>query len=126
VTSLAELAATVMEMCRVLPTVPRVESARRRLGPRAALDDLRRRGRSSPRRQAFGRRCLCRAIRLVDRLMPGGANCYRRALLEIALDRGAAADPLLLGFMLQGDQLSGHAWLGSEANAEPYHFTVQL
>lgn len=121
-----ELLLTLTELARVLLVLPRVERARRRQGPRVALEALRRRARSAPCRGARGRGCLRRAIRWVDGRMADGGNCYRRALLEVALDRGAAADPLLFGFTLRDEQLSGHAWLGSSASAQPYHFTVRL
>jgi hypothetical protein len=44
--------------------------------------------------------------------MPGGENCYRRALVEIALDRGAAQEPVHFAFRSRGGHGSGHAWLG--------------
>jgi hypothetical protein len=56
-----------------------------------------------------------------------GGNCYRRVLLETVLDRGAAAEPVALGFHAHGAALSGHAWVDRPgATAEPYDFTVRL
>jgi hypothetical protein len=68
-------------------------------------------------------------IRLVDRLFPGGANCYRRTLLEIALDAGAAEERLFLGLKEQGGPASGHAWLESwpdAAEASRYDAIVEI
>src|SRR5947209_14505709 len=48
---------------------------------------------SFPTRRSSDLQRLRRAIGWVDARMPGGANCNRRALLEISLDSGAAADP---------------------------------
>jgi hypothetical protein len=48
-------------------------------------------------------------------------------LLEITLDRGARAEPFLMGFNLQGEQLSGHAWVAADSRGqEKYQFTVRL
>ena len=121
-----ELLPTLLEVCRVLGSLPRVESARRCQGPRPLLEGLRRRARSAPKRDPRGRERLRRAIRWVDAWI-GGGNCYRRSLLEIALDRGAAAEPFLMGFTLAGEQLSGHAWVAAEGSSQAnYQFTVQL
>jgi hypothetical protein len=51
-------------------------------------------------------------IRLVDRGFPGGGNCYRRALLEVALDPASALEPLHMAVREHGGPGSGHAWLG--------------
>lgn len=115
---LRELAATLLEVGRVLQVLSRVERARRRLGPRRLVALLRRRSKTQPRRRS--RVCLQRAIRWVDARVPGGGNCFRRALLEMALDRGAADEPMLFGIELRDDRLAGHAWLDSaERNAYP-------
>jgi hypothetical protein len=127
VTRLFELPATLAEVCNVLRTLPGVERARRAQGPRPVLDAIRRQARHAPRRGVVARRCLRRAIRWVDGCMIGGGNCYRRALLEIALDRGAAQAPLALGFARQDDRLTGHAWIaGHDAGAGRYDFTLHL
>lgn len=120
---LRELAATLLEVVRVLQELPSVERARRRLGPRRLVALLRRRSQTQPRRRS--RVCLQRAIRWVDARLPGGGNCFRRALLEMALDRGAADEPMLFGFELRDDHLAGHAWLDS-AECNAYPVTVRL
>jgi len=56
---------------------------------------------------------LRRTIRFVDRLFPSGPNCYRRTLTEIALDAGAAAEPVHMGLQANGGPRSGHIWLAS-------------
>jgi hypothetical protein len=123
---LVELALTLREMGQVLRMLPRVESARRRLGPRAAVAAMRRQGQDAAERDERGRRCLRRAIRWVDLCLAGG-NCYRRSLLEIALDRSAASAPLVLGFNVRAERLDGHAWVGTGAdNPSDYQFTVRV
>jgi hypothetical protein len=49
--------------------------------------------------------------------MPKGPNCYRRALLEIALDPSAASEALFMGLDASGAPNSGHAWLGEQPQA---------
>src|SRR6476619_4980550 len=88
----------VEPLVRVLLLLPVVEVGRRRTGPKALLERFRRRGERADVRDAASRVRLMRAIFWVDRHMPGGANCYRRTLLEIALDRHAAAQPFRMGF----------------------------
>jgi hypothetical protein len=57
---------------------------------------------------------LKRAIAAVDARYPGGPNCVRRSLLEMALDRGAAGESLFAGFKAGGGKQTGHAWLASD------------
>jgi hypothetical protein len=124
---LTELLATLPELGRALCVLPRVEFGRRHRGPSVLLRALRRQGQRAPERDEVGRRRLRRAIHWVDAWCRGGGNCYRRALLETALDRSAAAKPLAFGFHAQGQAFSGHAWLdGTEATSETYDFTVRL
>jgi hypothetical protein len=52
-------------------------------------------------------------VRAVDRLFPSGPNCYRRVLMEIAIDAKAAGEPLYLGLLADGGSGSGHTWLAS-------------
>jgi hypothetical protein len=70
---------------------------------------------------------LRRLIRAVDARMPGGPNCYRRALLEIGLDAGAAREPLKMGLHPHGGPKSGHAWLGEpEPGTESYEALFEI
>lgn len=109
------LAADVLKVIGVLPLV---EWRRRRSGPLPTATSLRARGAGAPARNSDGRALLKKAIRFVDARLPGGPNCYRRALLEIALDAGAAREPLHFGLIAHGGPRSGHAWLGDPATAE--------
>lgn len=121
-----ELPLTLWEVCRVVRVAPRVERARRSRGPLPLVRGVRGPW-AGPVRSARGRRCLLRAIRWVDRVFPDGGNCYRRALLEMALDPHAAARPLALGFSVAGSQLSGHAWVEQEEPAPgSYDFVIQV
>ncbi len=60
-------------------------------------------------------------IAIIDRLWRGGPNCYRRVLLEISMDAGAARDVVKMGFRSSGGQGSGHAWLGDAAAIDGRH-----
>jgi hypothetical protein len=99
-------------LARVAAALPAIERGRLGEGPEPLVARLRERGRAARRRDEAERAGLRRAIALVDRFMPGGGNCYRRVLLEIALDAGAAAEPLHLGLQKGGGPNTGHAWLG--------------
>src|SRR5262249_44384489 len=110
-TSVVELGALGVEICRVLAVLPEVERGRRTRGPRPLVADLRRKARQARARSPRDRARLQRAIAWVDACFPGGGNCYRRALLEMALDRGAASEPLRMGLKAGGGRGSGHAWL---------------
>lgn len=116
----------LLEAFRVVVEMPRVEVARLRLGPAHAALLARRLGSTRSSRNEEGRNRLQRVIRLVDRLFPTGSNCYRRALLETALDAGAAREPLMMGFRTVGGPGSGHAWLGSRPPAETYDVVVSV
>ena len=89
-----------------------VERGRLDSGPAPLVARLRGQGRRGIVRSVGQRQTLRRVIRLVDAAFPGGGNCYRRALLEIALDPTAAAEPLHLALREHGGPQSGHAWLG--------------
>ncbi len=85
------------ELARVALLVAAAERARNAASPEAAVRAMRARGLAAPARGAIGRARLRRAIGWVDALHPRGANCYRRTLLELALDRGAASESLVFG-----------------------------
>jgi hypothetical protein len=74
---------------------------------------MRRRGLASRMRDATGRVWLKRVVSLVDRAFPGGPNCYRRVLLEVALDAGAAREPVSFALRAGGGPGTGHASLGT-------------
>ena len=92
---------------------PSVEYGRLSNGPGPLLAKLRERGRRGPLRTEGERASLAKIVRVVDACFPGGGNCYRRALLAIAVDPIAATAPLNLGLRRDGGPRSGHAWLGS-------------
>jgi hypothetical protein len=115
----------VVEALRAAAALPRAERARRALGPRAAAEAMRALGEARRRRSPAERARLQRAIRIVDRLaFRAGANCYRRALLEMALDAGAAGEPLMMGFKSGGGAGSGHAWLASHRDGGAFDLVV--
>jgi len=109
---------TLVEMARVLVTVPRVEIDRRRSSLHHAVRIMRQRSSKRAARSLEGRRRLRSAIAFVDARLPGGPNCVRRSLLEMALDAGAAREKLLAGFVSGGGKKSGHAWLEFESGPE--------
>jgi hypothetical protein len=65
-------------------------------------------------RSASERSRLRRLIGAIDRRLPDGGNCFRRALIEIALDPESAREPLRFGLRKGGGAKSGHAWLRDE------------
>jgi hypothetical protein len=118
----------VVEVTRVLLRLPRIEELRRTLGPAGAMARARSLGVTCDERDTSGRASLRRAIRFVDRTRFGSSsNCFRRALVEVSLDRGAAREPLMMGFRHGGGDRSGHAWLGSEAEpSERYDAVIAI
>jgi hypothetical protein len=111
------LASLVSETLRVLLALPLIEAGRRFSGPRAVISRARAVGGQAVGRAPGERARLQAVIRRVDRWLPDGGNCYRRALVEIALDAGAAAEPLTFGFRQHGGPKSGHAWLAGGREA---------
>ncbi len=109
------LSSLFRDILLVLRAAPGVEAGRLRRGPAVLLHDLRQRGTRGPARTVAERARLAKVVRLVDACFPGGGNCYRRALLEIAVDPVAASTPLRLGLKSGGGFRSGHAWLATSA-----------
>jgi hypothetical protein len=121
------------ELGRILWVLPGVEVGRRCVGPKPLLAMLRRRGVRSRERDPRARARLQQVIDWVDRRFPDGGNCYRRALLEVALDRTAAREPFQMGFHLSLPEADGaapepgHAWLGKRGGRpEDYDAVVVL
>lgn len=85
------------EVVRVARIVREVERRRLSDGPEAIIRDLRARGAREKKRGAIGRARLRRAIGWIDAFFSGGPNCFRRTLLELALDAGAARERLVFG-----------------------------
>lgn len=112
---------------RVLARLHSVERGRRTTGPLPLISTLRARGRTSPRRTPSQAKSLERAIAWIDALCPGGRNCYRRALLAIALDPDAAEKPLVIGLHAASERPSGHAWIAGEAEpSERFDVRIEL
>lgn len=109
-------------LVRVAWILPKMEYCRRFLGPKAVAPLARQLARTRPRLGDQERQNLRRAIALFDRLL--GANCYRRVLLEVALDPAAAEQPVFFGLMSNGGKRSGHAWLGSDPSLEARYDAV--
>lgn len=100
--------ALAREIAQALRVLPAVERARRRAAPAEAIAWARTRGARAPRRGPLGRARLEHAIAWVDAAVPTGPSCYRRTLLETALDRGAAEEKIALGLDVGA---TGHAWI---------------
>jgi hypothetical protein len=113
------------ELARVLVAIQQAQTARATEGPAASVARFRAQGRLRPRRQGAALTRLRRFISVVDRFFPGGPNCYRRVLAEIALDAGAADEPLHLGLARGGSSGSGHAWLGDRREPDA-RYDVEL
>jgi len=87
-----------VEVLRALALVREAERLREHTPPEHAVHAMRERGRSAPRRGPIGRARLRRAIGWVDAAYPRkGGNCFRRVLVEIGLDAGAAEETLVFG-----------------------------
>jgi hypothetical protein len=86
-----------LEVARVMALAPTAELLRRRASPEAAIARMRARGRDAEARGPLGRARLRDAIGWVDAALPGGGNCYRRTLIELGLDGGAAGEALVFG-----------------------------
>jgi hypothetical protein len=117
---------TVLEIARVAFDVPRVEFQRRRLSLHHAVGAARQRASQRTARSSEGRIHLRRAIAFIDARLPDGPNCVRRSLLEMGLDRGAASEKLLAGFVSRGGPKSGHAWLESERVSQRYDAVITV
>ena len=108
----------------------RLERLRTSAGPREAVLEARRLGGRSYLRRPAERRLLRALIATVDRLWPSGPNCYRRVLLEVAMDSGAAEELVQMGFRKEGGVGSGHAGLGPgvvvDGKERPYDAIVSI
>jgi hypothetical protein len=116
----------LMEVVRVLGVVFAVESDRKHTSLHAAAKAARLRASGRWTRSLDERQSLRRAITLVDRRMPNGPNCLRRALVEMSLDAGSSRELLLAGFKAGGSAGTGHAWLESQSVAERYDAVIPI
>jgi hypothetical protein len=116
----------MIDFLRVLGILPIVEWRRRRLSLHRAVARARADAGKVGARSTVGRARLRRLITAVDARMPGGANCVRRALLEMSLDATAAQERLFAGLKTGGGPRSGHAWLESEPVRESYDAVIAV
>ncbi len=125
-TAARDLFSTLLESVRVLAALPIVEMLRRLQGPAPGLARCRAQGRGRPARGPAARARLRRAIAWVDRCLPGG-GCYRRVMLEMALDPAAAREPFRIGLHRRGNRVDGHAWLANRrGNGTRYDVEIEL
>jgi hypothetical protein len=103
----------IREVVLVVRVLPSIERCRLRMSLHEAVSSTRQAAIRTELRDDNRRTSLRRAIRLIDRLLPGEPNCVRRSLLEIRLDAGAAKERFYAGLQSGGGPRSGHAWLES-------------
>lgn len=111
-----------LEIVRVLRVV--LEAERRRLGdsPERAVEAMRSHGRGACARGPIARARLRRTIGWIDAMFPGEPNCFRRTLVEVALDARAAEETLVFGLDVGR---TGHvAFLGAESLTFDVFFEV--
>jgi hypothetical protein len=109
--------AVAPDLVRALMVEPAIERARLTSGPKPLIERLRSQGKERPARGSAGRSRLRYAIALAERLRGRMPNCYRRVLMEIALDAGAAGEAVFLGLRTGGGPGSGHAYLQSHGES---------
>jgi hypothetical protein len=107
-------AGLVGDALRVVALLPIAEVGRRSFGPVPLVDAFRRLGSRGKRRSTADRAQLRRVVGAIDRRLPDGGNCFRRALVEIGLDPETAQEPLYFGLREHGGPKSGHAWLRAD------------
>jgi len=105
----------ILDLFAVALVLPKIDRWRS-LGPEVAIENAREAGRARGHRSVRSRARLRRVINLADRL--SGANCYRRVLLVLALDRTVAHYPVFFGIENRISGEPGHAWLGPDADQE--------
>lgn len=113
------------ELLQAIGWTIRAEFSKRRAGPGVVVRSFRASGLTARSRSPKQRARLRRMIHLLDRFFPSGPNCYRRALVEMAMDAGAAREPLYLGLNLS-PRPTGHAWLSSDSPASAYEAELRI
>jgi hypothetical protein len=108
------------EVLRIAAILPLIESWRLYGAPGTCLRRVRARGVKAKVRSVAERARLQRLIGYIDHRLPGGPNCYRRALIEMALDPTAAGEPFRFGLRRRGGPKSGHAWLADRRDDVRY------
>jgi hypothetical protein len=118
--------AAAWDLLGVLRLVLSVDRWRQDLALHGAVARARYGGTQRPARSPAARIRLKRVIGAVDRRLPGGRNCVRRALLEMALDGGAARERFFAGLQTGGGPGSGHAWLESDPAPDRYDAVIAI
>ena len=126
ITAALAAAGHALQAGRVLRALPRIEFDRRRRGTGPLVAEARRRGQTQPEQSLAARARLQRVISWVDARMPGGPNCYRRALLSLALDPDTAARPLRFGLHRDGRPGSGHVWIPGRDQPPALRYDVEF
>jgi hypothetical protein len=85
------------ELVRAAAIARKAERLRWANAPELAVNTMRARGRTKKKRGPIGRARLRRAIGWIDATYPSGPNCFRRILIELGLDAGAAAETIVFG-----------------------------
>jgi len=115
-----------LEAFCALPLLLRMEAVRRLYGPKPAVGFARRIGLTRQTRVYEDRKRLRSAVAWLDRKLFLVPNCYRRVLLEISRDAGAANEKVLMGFRAGFAPGSGHVWLESDPPPTFYETVVSL
>lgn len=106
------------ELAEVARAIVEAERLRTNAPAEKAVRAMRARGARTYERGPIGRARLRRAIGWVDVAFRGGPNCFRRTLVEAALDAGAAKETIVFGLDVGR---TGHV---AFANAEERRFDV--
>ncbi|HVV15779.1 MAG TPA: lasso peptide biosynthesis protein [Polyangia bacterium] len=111
---LRPLLLTARDFLTLAWVLPATEIRRRRLSLHDAVASARRAGGRRPASAFTSRARLRRIVSAVDRRLPDGGNCVRRALVEMAMDPAAAQERFFAGLTAGGGPKSGHAWLETD------------
>ena len=111
---------------RALPVLIWAEHVRLRSSLHEAAHLSRKQGANCIKRSPERRLQLRHIIARFDAYMPGGPNCLRRSLAEMAMDPDSARERLYAGLRSGGGVKSGHAWLESVPTPERYDAVVTI
>lgn len=111
------------EIALLTPLLPQVERMRLREGPLQMIEWARERGMECEARDLEGRVTLRSAIAWLDATFPTGPNCLRRVLAEVASDRGAAGQQVVIALDVEK---TGHAWLRSIERPAEIRYDVEF
>jgi len=105
-----------------------VDADRWNEGPAALVSRMRDRGAKALPRSPESRKRHESVVYRLDQVIAGGPNCYRRALVRLALDPEAAEEPFILGLNVPpaGSTPSGHAWVEGSEQPDPHDVEFRL